>query len=435
MAKKLSESIVVEVKETGACVKVFEFKVSADVAKSESGKVLNYIAGVAQLPGFRPGKAPQGLVSKKYAAEIAEELRNRFVGAAVEKIEADKEQDLLSLRFKDMGEFKAGEEFAFSMEAVIAPEINIADYKSVKVEVPADAVEAAAIDERLDMYRSMYGSYADVDGAAQAEDMLKVDYKGDFELPEDASASLKRQIEATDAFMWLNEPENIPGCIKAMTGAEVGKEYNFTAEYPADYREAALAGKSVNYTVKVSAVQRRKQLTDDELVERTASGSIDALRENIRKGLEMDAKNKQRRDAAEAVYAKLDAMAGEFTLPEALVENEVQKLLQQKAREIVKSEEDAEKFKAELADHRAAVEDDAKKAVRRTLILRQAAKLENVTVGDEELEAQMQMMSRYYGCKPRELRDMLEKSGAIDELRVDIINGKVLEKLTDAALA
>lgn len=435
MANKLIESIVLEVKENGACSKVFEFKVPADVAKNESGKVLNYIAGVAHLPGFRPGKAPQALVSKKYAGEIAEELRNRFVGAAVEKIEADGAIDLLSLRFKEMGEFKAGEEFAFSMEGVVAPEINIADYQSIKVDVAADAVEESAIEERLDMYRSMYGTYADAEGAAQAEDMLKVDYKGDFELPEDASASLKRQIEATDAFMWLNEPENIPGCIKAMTGAEVGKEYNFTAEYPADYREAALAGKSVNYTVKVSAVQRRKKLTDEELVERTASESLDALRDNIRKGLEMDSKNKQRRDAADAVYAKLDEMAGEFALPEALIENEVQKLLQAKAREEVKSEEDAEKFKAALADHRAAVEADAKAAVRRTLILRQAAKLEKITVDDKELDAQMQMMSRYYGCKPRELRDMLEKSGAIDELRVDIINGKVLEKLTDAALA
>ena len=280
----------------------------------------------------------------------------------------------------------------------------------------------------------MYGTYADAEGAAQAEDMLKVDYKGDFELPEDASASLKRQIEATDAFMWLNEPENIPGCIKAMTGAEVGKEYSFAAEYPADYREAALAGKTVNYTVKVSAIQRRKKLTDEELVERTGSKDMETLRDNIRKGLELDAKNQQRRNASEAVFAKLNEQAGEFDLPEALVENEVQKMLQAKAREIVKSDEDAEKFKAELADHRAAVDADAIAAVRRALILRKIAKLENISVDDNELDEQLTMMSRYYGCKPRELRDMLEKSGSIDELRMDIVNGKVLEKLTDAAI-
>ena len=435
MAKKLSESVALEVKDTGVCVREFAFKVPSDVAKSESGKVLNYISGVAHLPGFRPGKAPQALVSKKYAGEIAEELRNRFVGAAVEKIESDAALDLLSLRFKEMGEFKVGEEFSFSMEGVIAPAIDLADYKSIKVEVPLDAVEEKAVEERLDMFRAMYGSYADAEGAAQAEDMLKVDYQGDFPLPEDASAALKRQVEAKDAFVWLNEPENLPGCIKALTGAEVGKEYKFVSEYPADYREAALAGKKVAYTVKVNAIQRRKKLTDAELVERTASASLDALKENIRKGLETDAKAKQRRDASEAVYAKLDAMAGDFALPEALVDGEIQKLLQQKAREVVKSEEDAEKFKAELADHRAAVKADAEKAIRRTLILRQAAKLEKIAVGDQELDAQIQMMSRYYGSKPRELRDMLEKSGAIDELRVDIVNGKVLEKLTEAALA
>ncbi|MBR2720288.1 MAG: trigger factor [Lentisphaeria bacterium] len=435
MAEKLSNSIVLEVKDSGVCTKEFAVKIDAETAKNEQKKVVSYIAGVASIPGFRPGKAPAGMVCKKYAAEINEELRNRFVGAAVAKIEADDALDLLSLRFKEFGEIKSGEEFSFTMEGIVAPEINTGDYKNLKVDVPVDAVEEKAIDERLDMYRSMYGSYADVEGAAQAEDMLKVDYKGAYDLPEDASASLKRQIEAKDAFMWLNEPENIPGCIKALTGAEIGKEYTFDAEYPADYREAELAGKKISYTVKVSAVQRRKQLTDAELVERTGVADLDTLRDNIRKGMELDAKNQQRRNAAEAVFAKLNEQAGEFDLPEALIENEVQKLLQQKAREIVKSDEDAEKFKAELADHRAAVEADAKKAVRRALILRQIAKLENITVEDKELDEQLQMMSRYYGCKPNELRDMLEKSGSIDELRADIVNGKVLEKLTEAAIA
>ncbi|MBE6378022.1 MAG: trigger factor [Lentisphaerae bacterium] len=434
MAGKLNDLIILEIKESGVCTKEFAVKIDAAAAKSEADKVVSYIAGVASIPGFRPGKAPRGMVSKKYAAEINEELRNRFVGAAIEKIESDETLDLLSLRFKEFGEIKAGEEFSFTMEGVVAPEVDPGDYNNLKVDVPLDAVEDKAIEERLDMYRAMYGTYADAEGAAQAEDMLKVDYKGDFELPEDAGASLKRQIEAADAFMWLNEPENIPGCIKALTGAEVGKEYTFEAEYPADYREEALAGKKVNYTVKVSAIQRRKKLTDEELVERTGSKDLDTLRDNIRKGLELDAKNQQRRNASEAVFAKLNEQTNDFALPEALVENEVQKLVQQKAREVVKSEEDAEKFKAELADHRAAVEDDAKKSVRRALILRQIAKLEKISVDEQELDEQLQMMSRYYGCKPRELRDMLEKSGSIDELRMDIINGKVLEKLTETAI-
>ena len=75
----------------------------------------------------------------------------------------------------------------------------------------------------------------------------------------------------------------------------------------------------------------------------------------------------------------------------------IQKALERLARETVKDEAGAEKFKAELKEHRAAVEADAKNAVRRTLILRKAAIAEKVEVSDNELDFQLNMMSRYYG--------------------------------------
>ena len=83
MAEKLSNSIVLEVKDSGVCTKEFAVKIDAETAKNEQKKVVSYIAGVASIPGFRPGKAPAGMVCKKYAAEINEELRYRFVGSAV----------------------------------------------------------------------------------------------------------------------------------------------------------------------------------------------------------------------------------------------------------------------------------------------------------------------------------------------------------------
>ena len=434
MAKNLNDSIQMEVKDAGVCTREFTFSVSADDAKSESAKVLNNIAGMVQLPGFRAGKAPLGMVSKKYAAEIVEEVRSRYLSAAVNKIESDDSLDLLSLRITKMDEIKVNEACEFVFEAVVAPEFELGDYSAIKLDIPVDAVTEDAVKERLDLYRNMYGTYADADSAAQKEDMLKVDYKGDFEVAEDAPASLKRQIEAKDSFMWLNEPENIPGAIEALTGAEVGKEYSFTANYPADYREEALAGKSVSYTVKVNAIQRRKALTDEELIARTNSESMDKLTDNIRKSLEGDAEQKRRQDAVEAYYKKLDESIAQFDLPALLVDSEIQKALERLARETVKDEADAEKFKAELDNHRKAVEDDARAAVRRQLILRKAAIAEKVEVSDNELDFQLNLMSRYYGFNAKEMRSTLEKNGGIDELRSDLINGKVLEKLATAAL-
>ena len=138
--------------------------------------------------------------------------------------------------------------------------------------------------------------------------------------------------------------------------------------------------------------------------------------------------------AADAVYKRLDEIAGEFELPPALLTEETNKELQKIAREQVKSEEDAAKFKEELEAKRAEAEVAAKAALRRSLILRKAAKLEEVSVEDAELEAQIAMMSYQYGCKAKELKDMMEKNGAMEEFRADVANAKVLDKLVGMAL-
>ncbi|MBR2910749.1 MAG: trigger factor, partial [Lentisphaeria bacterium] len=335
---------------------------------------------------------------------------------------------------KPVADIDVNADLEFVFEANVAPEINVGDYKSITVEIPKDAVEESALDERVDFYRSMYGSYAAIEEAAKAEDMLKVDYTSDFVPAEDATASVKRQAAATDSFIWLNEPETMPGVIAALAGAEKGKEYEFASVYPADYREEALAGKTVNYKVTVKDIQRRTKLDDAALLKKLQLASIDELRDRLREAMESDNESARRGKAADAVYSRLDEMAGEFELPPALLAEETNKEIQKMAREQVKSEEDANKFKEELDAKRAEAETAAKASLRRTLILRKIAKLEEVTVEDAELDTQLAMMSYQYGYKAKELEDMMEKNGAIEEFRVDMVNAKTLDKLVGMAL-
>ena len=187
--------------------------------------------------------------------------------------------------------------------------------------------------------------------------------------------------------------------------------------------------------MKVAAIQRRTKLTDAELVEKFQGESIEKMRELIRKAMEQDNEMKRRNDAAEAVCKKLDETVPEFAFPPALLDNEIQKELQKIAREVVKSEEDGEKFKAELDTHKEKAAEAAKKELRRNLILREIAKAENITVEAAEIDAQIAGMSQQYCYNPKELRSMMEKNGAMDEFQLNIANAKVLEKLVDLALA
>ncbi len=431
--KKLAELLKMECTEAGACTREFSFTLSAEAAKSESDRTLALFANMVQLPGFRAGKAPLALVKSKYATQVEEELRNRVVSAAVEKVEAEK-ADLLSLNFKSLPEFKAGEEFKFVLVADVAPAIELGDYNAIKIELPEAKVEDKAVEERIETYRG-YGKYAEVEVPAVENDMLKVDYTSDYTPAEDANAAVKRQAAAEDAFLWLSEPEAIPGSAKALVGAEKGKEYSFKAEYPADYREKELAGKTVNYKVTVKSVQHRAKLTDEELIENARVKSLDELRDMVRKDLTAEAEAHRRSEANEAVYKKLDEAAGDFELPKGLLDAEIQKELQKIARETVRSEADADKFKSELDAHKAEAEKAARPALRRMLILRKLAQLEEIAVSDAELNAQIAGMSHYYGYKPKALSDRLRKSGAIEDLRFDIMSAKALDKLVAKVLA
>ena len=140
MAKKIS--IELEIKAPQTCVRDFEFKVTADQLKAESDRVANAFAGMVQIPGFRAGKAPIALVKTKYAAEIADELRNRIISAAFEMVGEQKDADVLTLVFKKpVAEIDVNADLEFVFEANVAPEIKVDDYKNISVEIPLDAVE------------------------------------------------------------------------------------------------------------------------------------------------------------------------------------------------------------------------------------------------------------------------------------------------------
>ena len=181
-------------------------------------------------------------------------------------------------------------------------------------------------------------------------------------------------------------------------------------------------------------IQRRNELNDEQLAEKARVKSIEEFRDMLRKAMEQENAAKNHNEVLDAVYKKLSDMAGEFELPPNVLQAEIQKELQKIARDTVKSEEDAEKFKKEIDAHRAEAEKAARAALRKTFLLRKIARLEKITLDQKEVDAQLRDMSRYYGYKEKEFRDMLEKNGGMDDLQLDLINAKVLNQLAEAAV-
>jgi len=434
MAKQnLSQSLVLAVRDESANCKNFDFTVSAALMKQETDRAARNFAGYVALPGFRRGKAPAAMIVKRYEKELKDELKRVIMGAAFERLTDGEKYEIVFCRMPEEAELKIDGEYKFTLRADLAPAIKDFEYKGIAVSVPEASVAEKELDERVAQYRKMYSEFAEITEPAAKEDMLKVDYTSDFELPEGADKSLERQVKAEGNYLWLAEPEYIPGSVKALTGAEAGKEYEFDAEYPADYRDAALAGRKVHYKVKVVNVQRRKELSDEELAAKMRLENVGKLREMLAGGMKAEAEAKRREAVRDAVYAEIDRAAGEFELPPTLLEAETEEALQRMAQNSVRSEADAEEFKKNLDAKRAEAKEEASKKLRRSLIFRKIAKLEKITVTPKEVDQEIETMSRYYRKKPAELRALMERNGAIEELQNEIQNNKVWNFVADAA--
>ena len=162
MANKLVDSIQMEVRSTQPCRKEFDFTVPADVVKGETANTLREIAAQVSLPGFRPGKAPVGLIRSKFENELKDELQRKLIYAAFELAGKDEANDIVTCGVEGKPELKFDEEFKFTIGADVAPEFEVGDYKSVKVEIPVDAVTDEQVEERVKFYRSAYGNYTEV---------------------------------------------------------------------------------------------------------------------------------------------------------------------------------------------------------------------------------------------------------------------------------
>ena len=422
---KLSDNLTMSCKEEKACVKDFLFVADKATVENELKNIVKEFSNMVVIPGFRKGKAPAKMLIKRYNKEVMGEMQRKMYGAAFEKVTADKSLDIVSYgNPQEVAPLKLDDEYSFSIAFDLAPEIDLPEYKGIEVEAEPVKVAKKDIDKQIDHYRNMYATYEDIETPAKAEDMLKVSYTSDFELAEDASASLKRQVEAESNWLWLNEPELIPGAVKALTGAEKDKEYKFEATYPADWRDSELAGKKVNYDVKVLGVQRRKSLTDEEVVEKMKFESVEKMREMFETVAKNQAEQERQVEINDKVYAALDKKIKKFDLPQNILNGEIQNELHRMAQG-VKSEEEAEAFKKDMDAKKKEAEKAAEAKLRKTFIMRKIAELEKISVEQHEIDGQIKGMSAHYGYKEKEFRSMLEKAGGMEEMHMDMLSMKV----------
>lgn len=380
-----------------------------------------------RVPGFRPGKAPYALVERTVGKEhlteeAAESLANDIYPQILEE-GGYQPYSRPALRVVQL------EPLELKIRVALQPTVELPDYCAMKVEPePEPQVTPEQIEEALNELREQHGTWEPVERAAQIGDQIILDIKG--------AADGEPVFDEHETQLTLTESLSPPGFAEALVGMEPAQIREFSLTYPATYAQEALAGKTVAFTVTLRGLkERRLPEADDEFAKSVGDyASLDDLKARLQEGLKarLDAEARSR-----LAMRTLDQVVEQSKLeyPNLAVENEIDAMVDQRESRLRQQGFTLENYlrlvHKSMAQMRDELRTEAEAAVRRTLVLRQVAKAENIEVKPEDVVAAAERYAGAYGEQADAVfRALLQQDQAIS-LASDLYVQKALDRLVD----
>ena len=404
--------------------KTLTIEIPSDIVDAEINKVAKGYSRQARIPGFRPGKVPATIVKQRFKEQILHDVMHGLIPRAVDAALQERGIEPVDTpNIKDVV-LQEGQPLKFTAAVETVPAFDPGDLTTLTATRPAAVVADAAVDETLQRLRERAAKYEPVESRAIADgdttvvDIERKDADGESDRHENVS------IE-------IGGPANPPGFDANLIGMNAGEEKTFTVHFPDDYAVKEMANSDVVYTVKVKDVRRKAlpELDDEFAKDLGAFDSLAALRDKVRADLEEEAQDNARRHVRSTVLKQL-AERVTFDLPTSLVDREIDRRLEEFARQLMQQNVDPRQAGIDWAQFREAQREPARASVASALVLDEIARRENITVAAEDVDKEIEQFAARAGRTPAALRAQLEKEGGVARLSA----GLRRERAVDLAL-
>jgi trigger factor len=405
-----------------------EVKVPAEEVTRETDALIQKYQKLARIPGFRRGHVPASVIRQRFRQDI----QNDVVDALVPKY-FRKETERLGLtpisqpRVTDL-HVQDGEGLHFKASFEVMPEIKVQSYKDLRAEHPEIMVTDQDVEDQLKALQESKATYSPVEGRAVEDgDFAQVSLDGTPKVEDEGT----KPVHMDDILVEIAGKNTMPEFTENLRGTNPGDERTFDVNYPDDFSDERLRGKAFAYQVKVNAIKQKSlpELNDDFAKEVGEFKTIDEIKQRLREGMEHDRRHEAERDAKDKLVAEL-IRRNDFDVPEALVEHQVDLRLERGLRALAAQGMSQEHMKKmDFGRLRAGQRDQAIQEVKASLLLEKIADTENIQVGDEEIDREVEALAKQTNQAADDIRARLTKDGALDRIRNRIRNEKALEFL------
>jgi len=407
-----------------------EVNVAWDAVAPHYQKALNDIRQHAQLPGFRKGKAPLGLLKKRYRQEITDDITRKVIPETLESVITEKEIKAVGQpRLHHVG-LKENEHFHYCVYVEVLPQVELSDWKGIeaeklKVEVTDEAVESA-IEQRLK-------------NAAQKETITDRGIENGDQV---AMSLTVIDEEAGDTLTDIEDYQIIPGedgahpiVSELIQGLE--REAMASKEFEAGEDEShfeSWAGKKLKAHIEIKDVFRvNEPELNDEFAKGEGAESVEDWRNQVRTELQKQSEDRETMETQTRIIRKL--MEGyDFEVPNTLVVEEARNQVQQQLMPYIQMM--GENFLDDklLGNMMDAAKPQAAFKVRTDLVLEKVAEAEGFEVSDEELDKELEQYVEAFKAKSLDdLKDQYKERGLLDGVRTVIKRRKALDAIVEAA--
>jgi len=356
---------------------------------------LSQISRTAKFSGFRPGKAPMGLVNQHYGDQVRDEVYSKAVeesfGDAVEEKKL-RVAGFPNIEHKPFAE--AATELEYTATFEVFPEVKLGDLSKIKVEKPTLEIAEADVEKTLDVLVKQRVNYVPVKRAAKAGDRININLTASID-GQQVESSGDKGIDLV-----LGEPGRIEAFDKELAGGKAGDTKSFDVKYPKDHNPAQLAGKKVAYAVTYNAVSEPVYPKIDKDFAKelgVMDGDVKKMRAEIKMSLEQEVEKRVKARVKEQVFqGMIDAT--KLDLPSSLVNVEINRMAQVAAQNLQQRGMDPKAIKLEPA----MFEDQARRSTSLRLILSEVVNTNKLQANADQVRAIIDAFAQSYD-DPEEL--------------------------------
>lgn len=383
--------------------------------------------------GFRPGKAPDHIVAREIGdanlqSEVIDHALNHAYGDAIREHEVQ----TIGSPTVNIKKWVPYTTLEFEAIAEVVPPVTLPDYKAMKKPFKPANISKEQIDEVVDDLRRRVAKRVPALRPAEMGDEVTFDFEGKKDgVPFEGGTSKEYTLK-------LGSGNFIPGFEEQLVGLNVEDEKTLPLTFPQNYHEKSLAGKPVEFDVKIHQVTKLElpEVNDGFAAEVGPFATVNELRDDVKKQLELEAEEAAKREYENELLDEIIAKS-KVEAPEQLVSQQLERLKADISQRLASSGMTMEQYlqmqKKTQEELEAEMRPEAEKRVKLALILSEVSRQENITVSLEEIDNEIT------GLKARYNDPHMQKELNGERIREDVYNHlmatKVVNKLVEYAQA